>query len=106
MRTDQYIGLSSRASQFVKRMKRRKHGGFEGAFYSEFPLYCYRAGKNRYHEIRQCESWSSGPMFFITLKERRDLDWTADEIEEACGERPFDQEDLDEMREGDLHVEL
>ena len=85
MRTDQYIGLSLRAKEFVKGMKILPYDKFEGAFQNEFTLYEYfkwNKRKKRYHEIIQAEPWSSGPMFFITLKEKRNLDWTEEEIQE------------------------
>jgi len=82
MRTDQYIGLSPRAEKFVEKMKCKQYDAFEGAFGNNFPLYRYFKSRKKYHEIVQADPWSSGPMFFITLKERRDLDWTDKEIQE------------------------
>jgi len=86
MRSDQYMGLSSKAKAFVVGMKAEQYDEFEGAFYNTFPLYKYTSETPEeiivYHEIVQAEPWSSGPMFFMTLKERRDLDWAIREVNE------------------------
>lgn len=89
MRSDQYIGLNSRAIDLVKELPERYIGSryigsFEGAFGNEFGLWSY---DDKYFEFVQVVSWSSGPMFFIALK---DVDgdeileslWTDTEIEE------------------------
>ena len=83
MRTDQYIGLSPSTQKFVAKMEAKQYDTFEGAFCNKFPLFSY---DEKYFEYVQEEPWSSGPMFFIALKDAEGTPvseslWTQEEID-------------------------
>lgn len=89
MRTDQYVGLSSRAIEFLKEnaeldhFQLLKNGVIDqdyyepkkevfstliGAFQNEFPLFTYfLENGEKVYEYVQAEPWSSGPMYYIAL---------------------------------------
>jgi len=74
MRTDQYIGLTSDALNFVKGMKAKEYQ-IEGAW-NPITLLIYEQDckndpvneKHIYIEVVQVSPWSSGPMYFTHLR--------------------------------------
>lgn len=74
-RSDQYIGLTNDAKEFVKTLE---HAGFysiEGAFYNQIELGVWASkdkGPNGHYTIYiekvQNAPWSSGPMYFTHLE--------------------------------------
>ena len=101
MRTDQFIGLPSRADNFLTEhgvrpppcetccrpfdMKRTECGQFEGMFGTQYPLFEYelKDGRTAKEEV-QTDPWSSGPMFFLKLviSDGTEIKWDEAEINE------------------------
>ncbi len=82
-RFDQFLGLNSWAKKTVnatgvikkpsnQELVKPTKGKFTGMFGDEYPLYMYTLpnGKVYFEEI-QADPWSSGPVFFIALKNKR-----------------------------------
>lgn len=99
MRTDQYIGLTEKGVEIIKNVgerilyfihgtktftdgstepyedvhtepMQRQYDEIEGAFGNSFPLYEYTLQNGRVvREAVQATPWSSGPCFFIALKD-------------------------------------
>ena len=65
------------------------HDTLEGAFGNDFPLWHYKFDDGReYFEYVQAEPWSSGPCFFIALRDSKgdpvpESLWPQSEIEDA-----------------------
>jgi len=100
MRTDQYIGLSRRAKDWLDKnrkppvvckmcntptpMKPEVIGVYEGMFGNKYNLHRHQLKHGYADEFLQASPWSSGPMFFIGLRinEGIELRWTDSEIRE------------------------
>lgn len=106
MRSDQLIGLSAEADEFLAANElvpepcphcKRGYGPtteptglkYSGMFGQEYDLFNHKLKSERFaEEYLQASPWSSGPMFFLGLKvydfdgtEIRDFKWTEEEIQ-------------------------
>lgn len=78
MRTDQFIGLTKKAQEFVKDLEELPNARkiLEGAFGNNFELGAWEMPSKEnspveeyiIREILQASPWSSGPMFFTCLE--------------------------------------
>lgn len=100
MRTDQYIGLTKSATEFIEqneiapqkpcsccgrpfKIERKVCGTYEGMFEDEYYLSEYQLKDgNIAQEFLQASPWSSGPMFFIGLKtsDGKEFRWSVEEM--------------------------
>ena len=85
MRTDQHIGLTVAARNFLKSVginHKKVISTYSGMFGDKYPLYRYYLGNGCYaDEYLQTDPWSSGPMFFIGLRVSG-FEWAEAEIQE------------------------
>ncbi|MHA2428916.1 MAG: hypothetical protein ACXADB_12910 [Candidatus Hermodarchaeia archaeon] len=91
MRTDQMIGLSPRGQKLVAdpNLTRVQHTLLEGAFGNTFPLYEWRLPIWQYADTYkmtlvleevQASPWSSGPCFFLALKDKESREWIKESL--------------------------
>lgn len=87
-RTDQFVGLTERALDIVVNCATRQPADvYETAWNGCWPLHLYTMKDGTvYMEYVQETPWSSGPMYFLGLKDKdgnpiKDLLWTEEEIE-------------------------
>lgn len=86
-RQDQIIGLNERGRKLVEGAQREVVGTYTGMFGDPHDLMEYRFRDGRvFTEYVQTEPWSSGPCFFIALKDNIDRVvpeslWAEEEIE-------------------------
>lgn len=72
VRTDQYIGLPPESVRLIQGLQRVQYNEIEKAFGGPpFPLWRYynTKGECLYEEFLQATPWSSGPCYFIALRE-------------------------------------
>ena len=92
MRCDQFAGLNEwawNATQLPSTYKVESGATFTGMFGCKYPLFCYTFEDGRvFTEHVQASPWSSGPVFFLSLKDING-EWLAESL--------WAQHDLEEV---------
>lgn len=81
MRCDQHMGLTAAAKSVVESASCEPSMNFyQGMFDDEYPLHRYVFSDGRVLvEAVQAEPWSSGPCFFLALKDKND-EWVKESL--------------------------